>query len=141
MTSAAEPRPLPHTTWLLLHPGAPFLSPDGSRLVFVSGSSGFPELYQLHDDESVVQLTDRKHRPIPFPSGPSAPIWINNLIAFEDADAVHVLSLDPPRLVRSIPGSLPVAADGPPHDHLVHDPISHAAPRRITLDGSGSVAR
>jgi len=111
----------------------PALSPDGSRLVFVSGASGFPELYQLREDDSVVQLTDRKHDPIPFPSGPTAPVWINGSIAFGDADAVHVLALDPPRILHSIPGALPVLADGA-RSLIVHDPSTHA-PRRLTLEG------
>jgi hypothetical protein len=87
---------------------SPVLSDDGSRLLFVSGSTGHPELWELRDDQSVVQRTDRMRDPVPFPSGPSAPIWNRDGIVFEDPDGVHLLSLDPPKLLRSLPGSLPI---------------------------------
>lgn len=87
---------------------SPVLSEDGSRLLFVSGSTGYPELWELRDDRTVVQRTDRMRDPVPFPTGPTAPIWDRGGIVFEDPDGVHSLSLDPPKLLRSVPGSLPV---------------------------------
>ncbi|MCL2823900.1 MAG: hypothetical protein FWD57_07915 [Polyangiaceae bacterium] len=89
----------------------PVLSEDGSRLIFVSGSTGFPELWELRDDENQSgprQITNRETNPIPFPTGPSTPIWNKGFIAFEDTEGVHVLSIEPPQLLRSMPGTLPI---------------------------------
>lgn len=116
---------------------SPVLSEDGSRLLFVSGSTGYPELWELRDDQSVLQRTDRRHAPIPFPSGPSAPIWNRGTIAFEDPSGVHVMSVDPPRLLRSLPGTLLVSGNRS-GAFIVQDPGQRS--RWVSFDGA-EVAR
>lgn len=88
----------------------PALSADGSRLLFMSGATGFPELWEMLSDGSVARRTDRRLDPVPFPSGPTAPVWFQGVLAFENRDGVHLMSVDPPRHLRSVPGALPVAA-------------------------------
>ena len=89
---------------------SPALSEDGSRLIFVSGARGYPDFWEMSRAGQVARISDRQIDPLPFPSGPSAPIWIANALTFEDAERVHVVALGPLRLLRSMPGSLPVAA-------------------------------
>jgi len=86
---------------------SPALSENGSRLLFVSGSTGYPELWEYRGNQA-VRLTDRNLTPIPFPSGPTAPIWNGNTIVFEDTTGVHLLSIEPLRLLGSLQGTLPV---------------------------------
>jgi hypothetical protein len=117
---------------------SPVLSEDGSRLLFVSGSTGYPEIWELHDDLTVVQRTDRRREPVPFPAGPSAPLWNDGTIAFEDPDGVHVMSVDPPRLQRSLPGALPVLVSRS-RAFIVQDPGGQS-PRWVAFDGA-EVAR
>ncbi len=117
---------------------SPVLSEDGLRLLFVSGSTGYPELWELTSDKSAVQRTDRRREPIPFPAGPSAPLWNEDTIAFEDPDGVHVMAVDPPRLLRSVPGTLPVLVSRS-RAFIVQGPAGQS-PRWVAFDGS-EVAR
>lgn len=113
---------------------SPALSEDGSRLVFVSGKSGLPELWELARNGSVVQLSDRQRDPVPFPQGPTAPIWSGEHIAFESPDGVQVLSLAPLRVARALPGALPVA--GPRAGVILVQPRAGGAPRWESVSGS-----
>ncbi len=88
---------------------SPALSEDGSRLIFVSGVRGYPDFWEMRQDQ-VVRLSDRQVNPVPFPSGPSAPILTESTLTFEDAERIHVVALKPLRLLRSVRGTLPVAA-------------------------------
>ncbi len=113
---------------------SPVLSEDGSRLLFVSGKTGAPELWELDTDHTAVQRTDRTRDPIPFPTGPSAPIWDRNTIAFEDNDGVRILSVDPPRLLRTVPGTLPLLSTRS-RAFVVQDPAG-LAPRSVSFDAT-----
>jgi hypothetical protein len=117
---------------------SPALSEDGAAVLFVSGASGSAELYAWRGDGRTVQLSERKRYPLPFPTGPSAPVWSGGTLAFEDHEGVHLLSLEPLRVVRSIPGVLPVAARAG-RALLVQEPGGGAL-RQVSLE-AGEVAR
>jgi len=110
------------------------ITEDGSRLLFVSGKTGAPELWELDNDHAAVQRTDRTRDPIPFPTGPSAPIWDRNTIAFEDNEGVRILSVDPPRLLRTVPGTLPLLSTRS-RAFVVQDPAG-LGPRWVSFDAT-----
>ncbi|HQP38820.1 MAG TPA: hypothetical protein PLI95_26735, partial [Polyangiaceae bacterium] len=81
-----------------------------------------------------VQRTDRSRDPVPFPTGPSAPIWDRNTIAFEDNEGVRIVSVDPPRLLRTVPGTLPLLSTRS-RAFVVQDPAG-LGPRWVSFEAT-----
>ena len=117
-----------------LHRRVDELQLDRRRLLFVSGKTGAPELWELDNDHAAVQRTDRSRDPVPFPTGPSAPIWDRNTIAFEDNEGVRIVSVDPPRLLRTVPGTLPLLSTRS-RAFVVQDPAG-LGPRWVSFEAT-----
>jgi len=116
----------------------PALSDDGSSVLFVSGASGSPDFFELRRDGRLLKRTDLVTRPLPFPSGPSAPVWSGSRLVFENRDGVHLVDTADMHLLKSTEGGLVVAS--PAHRGvIVQAPSTHRA-RWFSMD-QGEVAR
>lgn len=84
----------------------PAPTPDGRGVTFASSVSGYPELYRLDDGQARPRrLTSRREaaRPPPLPTGPTAPVWLGELLLFEDGTGLQLVDGNG-TLRRSVPG-------------------------------------
>ena len=99
---------------------SPAVSPDGSAVLLTASMTGRPELWRLGPGEPLpvqVTRTASDDHARPFPNGPSAPIWVDDLLWFEDPAGLHLMRPDGSliarhadlRSARLLPGSAVVA--------------------------------
>lgn len=77
---------------------SPALSPDGDAVLYVSATSGLPELYVVRGNAAPRRLSRRAEGEIvPFPTSPRAPTWVGDehrgTLSFGDETGERSLAL------------------------------------------------